>query len=297
MLDGNNEVQVNYNHSRQDKIIHFSGKVYCVEVPSGVFYIRRNGKPVWTGNSSRHGQKGVLSKLWPQIDMPFTESGITPDVIINPNAFPSRMTIGMLVESLAGKSGSLHGFSPDATPFQFDENNRAVDYFGEQLVKAGYNFYGTEPMYSGVGGGELLANIYIGVVYYQRLRHMVSDKYQVRAKGPVHDLTQQPVKGRSKGGGIRFGEMERDSLLAHGVSFLLQDRLMNCSDYHKCHVCTTCGSIVSPASYTPKIGKRQVWCHYCETTYGISVIAIPFVFRFLVNELAAMNIRVTLTLS
>ncbi|TPX47723.1 DNA-directed RNA polymerase [Synchytrium endobioticum] len=181
--------------------------------------------------SSRHGQKGVMSQRWPSIDMPFSESGIIPDVIINPHAFPSRMTIGMFVESLAGKAGAMHGISQDATPFTFSEENIAADYFGEELRQAGFNYHGNEPMYSGITGKEFKADIYIGVVYYQRLRHMVSDKFQVRTIGPVHNLTQQPVKGRKRSGGIRFGEMERDSLLAHGVSFLLQDRLMNCSDY------------------------------------------------------------------
>lgn len=157
--------------------------------------------------SSRHGQKGVLSVLWPQVDMPFTGSGITPDCIINPNAFPSRMTIGMLIESMAGKSGALHGQYMDATPFKFSEKQRAVDYFGEQLKAAGFNYYGSEPLYSGIWGDKLEADIYIGVVYYQRLRHMVSDKSQVRATGPINQLTRQPLKGRKKHGGIRFGEV------------------------------------------------------------------------------------------
>lgn len=195
--------------------------------------------------SSRHGQKGVCSQLWPAVDMPFSESGIQPDVIINPHAFPSRMTIGMFVESLAGKAGALHGLAQDCTPFQFSEEYTAGDHFGEQLRKAGFNFHGNEPMYSGVTGGEFAADIYLGVVYYQRLRHMVNDKFQVRTTGPVNALTGQPVKGRAKGGGIRVGEMERDALLAHGAAFLLQDRLMNCSDSTRAWVCRGCGSFLS----------------------------------------------------
>lgn len=163
--------------------------------------------------SSRHGQKGVCSQKWPMIDMPFSESGMQPDVIINPHAFPSRMTIGMLVESMAGKSGAMHGLAQDATPFQyvlpklcysgmiadhaskrFTEEDTAVDYFGEQLLAAGYNYYGNEPMYSGITGQEFAADIYLGVVYYQRLRHMVLDKFQVRTTGPVDPVTRQPVK-------------------------------------------------------------------------------------------------------
>jgi DNA-directed RNA polymerase I subunit RPA2 len=195
--------------------------------------------------SSRHGQKGVLSQLWPAVDMPFSETGIQPDVIINPHAFPSRMTIGMFVESLAGKSGALHGLAQDSTPFQFSEEYTAGDFFGEQLRQAGYNFHGNEPMYSGITGREFAADIYVGVVYYQRLRHMVNDKFQVRTTGPINALTGQPVKGRAKGGGIRVGEMERDSLLAHGAAFLLQDRLMNCSDSTRAWICRTCGSFLS----------------------------------------------------
>ncbi|KAF9362760.1 DNA-directed RNA polymerase I subunit rpa2 [Mortierella sp. NVP85] len=246
--------------------------------------------------SSRHGQKGVCSQKWPSIDMPFSESGIQPDVIINPHAFPSRMTIGMFVESLAGKSGALHGMAQDATPFTFNETFTAADYFGEQLKAAGYNFHGNEPMYSGITGEEFKADIYLGVVYYQRLRHMVSDKYQVRTTGPVHNLTMQPVKGRKRAGGIRFGEMERDSLLAHGVSYLLQDRLMNCSDYSISNVCTKCGSITSPIS-THAAGSlssvREIECRVCQTP-SIDQIALPYVFRYLATELMSMGIKVTL---
>ena len=126
--------------------------------------------------------------------MPFSESGMQPDVIINPHAFPSRMTIGMLVESMAGKAGAMHGIAQDATPFQFTEEDTAVEYFGEQLKAAGYNYYGNEPMYSGITGQEFAADIYFGVVYYQRLRHMVLDKFQVRTTGPVDPVTRQPVK-------------------------------------------------------------------------------------------------------
>lgn len=249
--------------------------------------------------SSRHGQKGVCSQKYPLVDMPFTESGLTPDVIINPHAFPSRMTIGMFVESIAAKAGALHGLAQDATPFQFDEQQTAADYFGEQLRLAGYNYYGNEPMYSGITGVEMKADIYIGVVYYQRLRHMVSDKFQVRTTGPVHNLTQQPVKGRKRAGGIRFGEMERDSLLAHGVSFLLQDRLMNCSDYSQAYVCRRCGSVLSPIVAGSLLGSLTgqtpgVSCHTCKRSDAMDVIAIPFVFRYLAAELMAMNIEIKL---
>ncbi|KAF8735977.1 hypothetical protein AX14_001120 [Amanita brunnescens Koide BX004] len=208
--------------------------------------------------SSRHGQKGVCSQKWPAVDMPFSESGMQPDVIINPHAFPSRMTIGMLVESMSGKAGAMHGLAQDATPFKFSEEDTAVDYFGKQLLAAGYNYYGNEPMYSGITGQEFAADIYLGVVYYQRLRHMVNDKFQVRTTGPVDQVTRQPVKGRKRAGGIRFGEMERDALLAHGTAFLLQDRLMNCSDYSTAWVCRTCGSLISLGYEDVSLGEVAI---------------------------------------
>ncbi|KAK3341573.1 hypothetical protein B0T25DRAFT_626185 [Lasiosphaeria hispida] len=274
--------------------------------------------------SSRHGQKGVCSQKWPAIDMPFSESGIVPDVIINPHAFPSRMTIGMFIESLAGKSGALHGLAQDSTPFKFDEEHTAGDYFGHQLMKAGYNYHGNEPMYSGITGEEFNVDIYIGVVYYQRLRHMVNDKYQVRTTGPVVPTTGQPIKGRKKGGGIRVGEMERDALLAHGAAFLLQDRLLNCSDYSKSWICRDCGSFLAvQPTVSPFIGKRKavntVRCRNCasrldqmedldlmrldgeiwEDGQGVqwiggentTMVVVPGALKFLDVELAAMGVK------
>jgi len=272
--------------------------------------------------SSRHGQKGVCSQKWPAVDMPFTESGMQPDVIINPHAFPSRMTIGMFIESLAGKAGALHGLAQDSTPFRFRDvpGETAADYFGTQLMKAGYNYHGNEPMYSGITGQELGADIYVGVVYYQRLRHMVNDKFQVRTTGPVTQLTGQPIKGRAKGGGIRVGEMERDALLAHGTAFLLQDRLLNCSDYTKAWICRQCGSFLATQPTVNEYGRRSrglgagmVRCRRCskkssgldaktecwedgqgEKWVGgqdVTVVAVPGVLRYLDVELAAMGVR------
>jgi DNA-directed RNA polymerase I subunit RPA2 len=265
--------------------------------------------------SSRHGQKGVMSVLWPQVDMPFTESGMSPDVIINPHAFPSRMTIGMLIESMAAKAGALHGVFQDGTPFRFHERQRAVDYFGEQLRSAGYSYVGSEPLYSGITGTEMHADIYIGLVYYQRLRHMVSDKSQVRATGPVNRLTRQPIKGRKKHGGIRLGEMERDALLAHGAAYLLRDRLMNCSDKHIAAVCTACHSLLSPCSTRHVVqhagedlqttaeqaqNRSHLVCRVCQDLkrpYTIAQVPLPYVFRYLANELAGMNIKLQLKVS
>ncbi|KAE8711944.1 Polynucleotide adenylyltransferase family protein [Hibiscus syriacus] len=198
--------------------------------------------------SSIHGKKGVCSQLWPDIDMPFSGvTGMRPDLIINPHAFPSRMTIGMLVESVAAKGGSLRGKFVDAKPFSDaikgadgkteTGSESLIDELGSMLRARGFNYH----------GAELTCEIFIGPVYYQRLRHMVSDKYQIRATGQVDYITQLPIKGRKRGGGIRFGEMERDSMLAHGAAYLLHDRLHTCSDYHIANVCSVCGSILTPA--------------------------------------------------
>ncbi|XP_021567519.1 DNA-directed RNA polymerase I subunit RPA2 isoform X4 [Carlito syrichta] len=249
--------------------------------------------------ASRHGQKGILSRLWPAEDMPFTESGMVPDILFNPHGFPSRMTIGMLIESMAGKSAALHGLCHDATPFTFSQEHSALEYFGEMLKAAGYNFYGTERLYSGISGLELEADIFIGVVYYQRLRHMVSDKFQVRTTGARDRVTNQPIGGRNVQGGIRFGEMERDALLAHGTSFLLHDRLFNCSDRSVAHVCVKCGSLLSPLLEKPPpswsaMRNRKYNCTLCNRSDTIDTVSVPYVFRYFVAELAAMNIKVKL---
>lgn len=255
-----------------------------------IIKLRFNRNPVIGDKfSSRHGQKGVLSQLWPHIDMPFTEEGITPDVIINPHAFPSRMTIGMLIESIAGKAGCLKGEFQNSTPFQFSEKRTAIDEFGHQLKAFGFNSLGNEKMYSGVSGEPLEAEIFIGVVYYQRLRHMVSDKFQVRSTGPVNQLTHQPVKGRKKGGGIRLGEMERDALIGHGASYLLQDRLMHCSDKHTVHVCTSCSSI----NGLRKMGS-EVLCQNCGESKHVKTVTLPYIFVYMANEMLSTNIKVNL---
>ncbi|KAL1540302.1 DNA-directed RNA polymerase I subunit RPA2 [Salvia divinorum] len=270
--------------------------------------------------SSRHGQKGVCSQLWQDTDMPFSGvTGMRPDLIINPHAFPSRMTIAMLLESIAAKGGSLHGNFVDATPFSSsmkrsegsESDSSLIDELGSQLVKRGFNHHGLEVLYSGVYGTELTCEIFIGPVYYQRLRHMVSDKFQVRSTGTIDQVTRQPIKGRKRGGGVRFGEMERDSLLAHGAAYLLHDRLHKSSDYHIADVCSLCGSILTTSviqSHKKKVREmigmrlpskapKKVTCVSCKTGKGMETVAMPYVFRYLAAELAGMNIKMTLELS
>lgn len=220
------------------------------------------------------------------------------------------MTIGMLIESLTSKAGAVTGKFVDATPFKGSEEGRPVDRtaeFGEMLEAAGFAKNGGETMISGITGESFDVDIYIGLVYYQRLRHMVSDKFQVRSTGPINNLTKQPIKGRKFGGGIRFGEMERDSLLAHGAAYLLHDRLHSCSDYSVCDVCTQCGltfstmsvpltasDVVSLKSAGGDAYKNTVFCRVCESSKYVERVAVPYVFRYLMAELCSMNIKCSL---
>ena len=253
--------------------------------------------------ASRAGQKGICSRRWPCEDLPWTESGIMPDIVFNPHGFPSRMTIAMMVECMAGKSGAVHGHVHDASPFKFseDKENDAITFFGNQLEKAGYNFYGTETLYSGTDGVEMTADIFFGVIHYQRLRHMVSDKFQVRSQGAVDMVTRQPLKGRRRGGGVRFGEMERDCLLSHGSVFLLQDRLLHGSDKTRVKICVKCGSLLSPrviipvtktGAQTNRFREHRATCVICDSFETVKDVQVPYIFLHLVSQLASVNIKV-----
>ena len=272
--------------------------------------MRYNRNPVIGDKfASRHGQKGILSYLYRDDDMPWSErTGMRPDIIFNPHGFPSRMTIGMIIESLASKSGALRGEFKDATPFATarGDNTNLIESFGNELLGCGFHKNGTEKLISGITGEEMEAEIYIGIVYYQRLRHMVSDKFQVRSTGPINNQTKQPIKGRKVGGGIRFGEMERDALIAHGVSYLTYDRLHLSSDYFIGDVCCKCGQLITttrkPIVSAQVTGfgssrKQEVTCLMCNSSAHIKKLGIPYVFKYLVTELASVNIKVTLDVS
>ncbi|KAG4066468.1 hypothetical protein HA402_007104 [Bradysia odoriphaga] len=272
-----------------------SPKVACVTIR-----IPRN-PTIGDKFASRAGQKGICSHKWPDIDLPFTESGLIPDIMFNPHGFPSRMTIAMMIEAMAGKSAAVHGHQYDATPFRFNEENTAIDYFGKLLVDGGYKYNGTERLYSGIDGREMRADIFFGIVHYQRLRHLVDDKYQVRRTGPDDRLTRQPVKGRKRGGGMRFGEMEQNALLAHGASFLLQDRLFHGSDKIQILICRKCESILGPVSGILKVNREnravqsKPICRMCKQDDDLSYIEIPYIFKYLITQLSSVNINVRLS--
>jgi len=231
--------------------------------------------------ASRHGQKGVVGMILPQEDMPYSESGIVPDLIINPHAFPSRMTIGQLLESIAGKVGALKGEFIDGTPFM----GKPIQELRAELERLGFRSSGKEILYDGLTGKKLEAEIFIGVVYYQKLHHLVRDKIHARARGQVQMLTRQPTEGRSRGGGLKFGEMERDCLIAHGASFLLLDRLLEQSDKFTAHFCKLCGL---PAYYDLK--QERFLCPIHGKDTEVAAVSLPYAFYLLLEELMSMGI-------
>ena len=231
---------------------------------------------------SRHGQKGTCGLIVNPEDMPFTSSGIVPDVIINPHAFPTRMTINYLLEMLLGKVGALTGRRQDSTAFT-PESDDPVDGITQSLGDLGFDRMGNETLYNGMTGEPLQAQIFTGVCYYQRLKHLVSDKMHARATGNVTMLTRQPLEGRSRDGGLRCGEMERDCLIAHGVSAFMKERLFTMSDPYKMNVCNQCGCVISDKDA----------CRICKTT-NISEVNIPFACKVLLQELNAMGIKTSI---
>ena len=261
---------------------HFDGNVYCVEVPSHVFYIRSEGKTCWTGNSSRHGQKGTVGMLYRQEDMPFTKDGLVPDIIINPHAIPSRMTIAQLMECIMGKACAAIGTTGDASPF----SGIKVDDIASSLEKCGLNKHGNEIMYNSRTGEQIHTEIFIGPTYYQRLKHMVYDKIHSRSNnGPIVGHTRQPAEGRARDGGLRIGEMEQECLWGHGAASFLKERFMECSDNYRVFVCKKCEMI---ANVNPEIGLYS--CKACKNTTQFSQIRIPYACKLLTQEVQTMAI-------
>lgn len=231
--------------------------------------------------ASRHGQKGTIGMTYCQENMPFTIEGIVPDIIVNPHAIPSRMTIGHLVECLLGKVSSQTGDEGDATPF----TDVTVQAIADTLHKLGYQRFGNEVMYSGHTGRRLTAQIFIGPTFYQRLKHMVDDKIHSRSRGPVTMLTRQPMEGRAREGGLRMGEMERDCLISHGSANFLMDRLFANSDAYRVHVCDICGIIA-----IANLRKMTFECRTCRNKTKISQLHIPYSCKLLFQELMSMSI-------
>ncbi|EGC37242.1 RNA polymerase II core subunit [Dictyostelium purpureum] len=231
--------------------------------------------------SSRHGQKGTCGMAYRQEDLPWTVEGIVPDIVVNPHAIPSRMTIGQLIECLLGKVSASTGDEGDATPF----TDVTVEAISQALHKVGYQMTGHEVMYNGHTGRRMDAQIFIGPTYYQRLKHMVDDKIHSRSRGPVQILTRQPVEGRSRDGGLRFGEMERDCMISHGSAAFLRERLFDQSDHYRVHVCDICGLIA-----IANLKKNSFECRRCKNKTQISQVRMPYAAKLLFQELMSMSI-------
>ena len=255
--------------------------------------------------ASRAGQKGVVGLVIPERDMPFTAEGVRPDMIINPHALPTRMTIGQLVECITGKACAALGGFGDCTAFQNDGSKIGV--FGSLLTKQGFHSSGNELLYNGMTGEQLEMEIFMGPTYYMRLKHMVKDKINYRALGPRTALTKQPVSGRANDGGLRIGEMERDSVIGHGISEFLRESMMERGDKSYLAICNTTGliSIYNPSKglfmspmadgplrFTGSLDSDDFRLeHITQFGRSFSIVCIPYSFKLLVQELQTINVQ------
>ncbi len=229
--------------------------------------------------TSRHGQKGVTGLLVPSPDMPFSTSGIVPDLIFTPHGISSRMTISHLLELIGGKVGALSGRFVDGTLFEAETEKQ----LREELLQQGFREDGTEIFFDGRTGKQMLARIYVGNMYYLKLRHMVANKVQSRARGPVQLLTRQPTEGKAKEGGLRLGEMEKDTFIAHGASLLLKERFD--SDKIVIPVCEKCGLVAVEDQY-----KSRIYCLMCGEDIEVSYVEMSYAFKLLLDEVRSLGI-------
>jgi DNA-directed RNA polymerase beta subunit len=288
------------NRNDHTKVIKYEdqSRIYKTDEPTYIDknYIERNGdgynfakvrlravrKPVIGDKfSSRSGQKGTIGNIIPEENMPFTKNGLRPDLILNPHAIPSRMTIAQLKETLMGKVLIELGLFGDGTSF----GDLDIGMVREELLKLGYQTTGNEVMYNGLTGEQIECDIFIGPVFYQRLKHMVNDKAHSRAIGPMVNLTRQPAEGRSRDGGLRFGEMERDATISHGASRFTRGRLYDASDKYQVYTCKKCGLI---AAYNDQVHIHR--CRTCDNRTEFAYVEIPYACKLLFQELITMNI-------
>jgi DNA-directed RNA polymerase II subunit RPB2 len=272
------------NDSNVEKLIDYEGLVYCIEMPSShTYYMREtdHSPSLILGNSTRHAQKGTVGDIIPEENMPFTSNGVRPDIIINPHAIPSRMTIGQLKETLFGKVLIELGLFGDGTSF----GKLSVKEISQKLLELGYEANGNELMYNGLTGEQFECSVFMGPVFYQRLKHMVADKQHSRSIGPMVNLTRQPAEGRSRDGGLRFGEMERDCMISHGASIFTRERMYYVSDKYSVYVCKKCGII---ASYNDKMHIHC--CNTCENRVDFAYVELPYACKLLFQELTTMSI-------
>lgn len=293
-INSNNDVKFRDNSTRiRENVDGYVDKVY--ESTDGEGYkfckvkVRKECEMVMGDKmSSRCAQKGTIGMIYPQEDMPFTKDGIVPDIIMNPLALPSRMTIGQLIECLLGKVSILRGHESDATPF----NKIDIDDIADILQNLGFDRYGTEIMYNGKTGEQIKANIFIGPTYYHKLKHMVKGKIHSRNTGPYQAMTRQPTEGRARDGGGRIGHMEKNVMLAHGAVQFLKERFFNMSDKYLVYICKKCG-MMAVANPIKNIYK----CTYCKNMTDFVQVQIPYASKLFLHELQSMGIATHLETS
>ena len=235
--------------------------------------------------TSRHGQKGVIGLIVPQEDMPFSESGVVPDLLFSPHGIPSRMTISHLYELVAGKTGALAGRYIDGTTFA----SEPIDGIRKELMGLGFSEDGTEVLFDGETGERMEARIYVGNMYYLKLKHMVANKLHSRARGPIQLLTRQPTEGRAKEGGLRLGEMEKDTFVAHGASLLIKERFD--SDTISVPICEETGLIVVKNVLTGK-----TYCPVAGEGVEVANVEMSYAFKLMVDEFRALGVDIRLNL-
>jgi len=306
----NNEVKLDMSKTPKKGQLGIVDKAFITEGEEGYriakIRIREERIPnLGDKMASRAGQKGTIGLVIPEQDMPFTSDGIRPDIIINPHAIPTRMTIGQLVEGITGKACAMYGGSGDCTAF----NNKGskIKIFGELLTSVGYHSSGNEILYNGMTGEQISSEIFMGPTYYMRLKHMVKDKINYRSLGPRTALTRQPVAGRANDGGLRIGEMERDSVISHGASEFLRESMMERGDKYFIAVCNNTGMMAiynpsknlfmspmadGPIKYTGSLDGKDMHIENV-TKFGrnFSIVAVPYTFKLLLQELQTINIQ------
>jgi DNA-directed RNA polymerase II subunit RPB2 len=282
-----------------DKTYRDSSRIYKATLPATVNKVyaditNQDGYPALTMSlrsirhpnigdkfASRSGQKATIGLKLHRSDMPFTSRGIIPDIIINPNCIPGRMTAGHLIEMLKAKVCVAKGQLGDGSPF----GEESVKKLNDELIAMGFMKYANDIMYNGMTGQRMEVPIFIAPIYYLRLKHMVYDKVHSRDRGPVQILTRAPTEGRSRDGGLRFGEMERDAICAHGAAQFLKERLVDVSDPYVARICNICGMFAHKAP-----DHNYYICTACTNTTRISTVVIPYAWKLFTQELMSMNI-------